>query len=387
MRRSTASHARPIQTEAMTKRTLIVVSHAIEQAVAVRAANPDEPVVLMALFQRPLYFDRERTAYCELSKAATVTIVGMVDALPDVPPGVEGVALRPDEPLAAEWSVVMLTPRAGACLVAVDQEQLAPGEVSVEQGRLFDGWWSFRRSDALEQAGRLQSMLGDRISRRAHTVLDDVLEEATARRSSAAEVRANAAVRLIVHRLEQANLRTRRMERTLHDIAPHPHRDPVTDLRTREWLTSWAGPSSGTASGTLPLTLMLVDLPGLADVVYRYGNDVGDDVLRRVAALLRAPLREVDHAVRLGHGKFLLVLPGLSKQQAHHLANRLRQDICTVRPRGITDGDGQRARTTVLVTSDRPLPLDLLEDDLLDLRPFDTSRTPLIPRTSIPRTS
>jgi hypothetical protein len=41
----------------------------------------------------------------------------------------------------------------------------------------------------------------------------------------------------------------------------------------------------------------------------------------------------------------------------------------------------------VLVTSDRPLPLDLLEDDLLDLRPFDTSRTPLIPRTSIPRTS
>jgi diguanylate cyclase (GGDEF)-like protein len=364
MRHASDSHSRTPSTEPMTKRSLIAVSHAIEQAVAVRAASPDEPVVLIAMFQRPLYFDRERAAYRELSKAATLTVVGVVDQRPDVPPGVEGVSLDPAEPLAAEWSVVLLTPRAGAALVAVDREELLPAESSVEQGRLFDGWWSFRRTDAEEQVHRLASVLGERLSRRARTVIDDVLEEAGARRSSGVEDRAGAATRLIVHRLEQANRRIRRMEGSLRDLAPHPHKDPLTGLETRQWLAGWAGAAAGSASGTLPLALLLLDLPGLTDVVHWSGNDVGNDLVRRVAEVVRRPLREVDHAVRLEQGRFLVILPGLSEEQARAMATRMRQDVAKVVPKGARRDGEVEARTAVLVTRDRPLPLDALADAL-----------------------
>jgi GGDEF domain-containing protein len=364
MRHASDAHSRTPSTEPMTKRSLIAVSHAIEQAVAVRAASPDEPVILVAMFQRPLYFDRERAAYRELSKAATLTVVGVVDQQPDVPPGVEGVALSSAEPLAAEWSVVMLTPRAGAALVAIDREELFPAETSVEQGRLFDGWWSFRRSDAQEQLHRLAAALGDRLSRRAQTIIDDVLEEAGSRRSSAVEDRAGAATRLIVHRLEQANRQIRQMEGSLRDLAPHPHRDVLTGLATKRWLTGWAGAAAGSASGTLPLTLLMLDLPGLTDVIHWSGNDVGNDLVRRVAEVIGRPLREVDHAVRLEQGRFLVVLPGLTQEQGQAMADRMRSEIAEVVPRGARREGDVEARTAVLVTRDRPLPLDALAERL-----------------------
>ena len=128
----------------LTKQTLVAVSHAIEQAGLAPAM--DGPMVFVALFQRLDYFRREWEVYRQLAQRAAVTVVGFVeDFRPEVPDGVLPVVLRDEEPLSREWSAMLLTPRAGASLVAIDQEQVAPGTRTLESGRLFDGRWNFRR--------------------------------------------------------------------------------------------------------------------------------------------------------------------------------------------------------------------------------------------------
>lgn len=344
----------------MTKRTLITVSHAIEQAAVAAVATQDEPVVLVALFQRPLYFDRERGSYRDLARTTTLTVVGVVDDRPDVPPGIEGVALGPDEPLAAEWSVVMLTPRAGAALVAVDREDVVAGEATVEKGRLFDGWYSFHRAHAADQVARLQREFGDRLSRRAHVVLGEVLDEANSRLSNPAEDRTDAAVRLLVHRLESANRRVRALESRLDGAGMGAGIDLLTGLRDRAWLHGWLGPTAGTAGDTLSLALVRFDVNGL-DTLNRWaGRAVGDDLLRHIAVMLSRPLRDVDHAVRMQDDDFLVILPNLSVEQATRLAHRVCREVAALSTYRTPEG-GVSVTAAVTVTRDRPLPLEDLD--------------------------
>jgi diguanylate cyclase (GGDEF)-like protein len=347
----------------MTKRSLITVSHAIERAAVASVATRDEPVVLVAMFQRPLFFDRERASYRELARTTTLTVVGVVDDRPDVPPGTEGIALTPDEPLAAEWSVVMLTPRAGAVLVATDREDVVPGEATIEKGRVFDGWFSFQRGHAQSELARLMRACGPRLSRHAHVVLGEVLDEANSRLSNPAEDRTDAAVRLLVDRLEGANRRVRSLEANLDRAGMTGGVDVLTGLRDRAWLQRYLGPSAGSAAGTLSLALVRLDIDGLDRLNRWAGRSVGDDLLRHVAMLIQRPLREVDQAVRLQDDDFLLVLPNVSPDQADRLARRLCGEIAALRTYATPEG-GVSATAAVAVTRDRPLPLDSLEEAL-----------------------
>ncbi|MEV1144083.1 DICT sensory domain-containing protein, partial [Micromonospora sp. NPDC049799] len=141
--------------ERLTKRGLVTVSHAIEQAAL--ATAEDGPLIVLALFQRMPYFERERALYERIAGIAAATVVGVVDAVPEsLPAEAYGVVLAEDEELAREWSVVALTPRFGAALVAYDRAEVDPDAPTLEAGRLFDGGWSFRRDAALHEALRLR---------------------------------------------------------------------------------------------------------------------------------------------------------------------------------------------------------------------------------------
>ncbi|MEU5940464.1 DICT sensory domain-containing protein [Micromonospora sp. NPDC047548] len=92
----------------MTKRNLVTVSHAIEQAAL--ATAEDGPLVVIALFQRLPYFARERARYERIATGAAVTVVGLVGEPPSgLPAGAYGVALDEAGELAREWTVVALT--------------------------------------------------------------------------------------------------------------------------------------------------------------------------------------------------------------------------------------------------------------------------------------
>lgn len=357
------SHLAPPASRQMTKRSLITVSHAIEQAAVAAVATADEPVVLISLFQRPLYFDRERQAYRELARTTTLTVVGIVDTDPDVAPGIEGIAIDPDDPLAAEWSVTMLTPHTGAVLYATDREQVLPGETTLEAARLFDGWYSFHRSHAVDQVVRLRQAFGDRLPAAARAVLGEVLDEANSRSTNPAEERTDAALRLVVEKLEAANQRLRVVNSELAAAGLRGGQDMLTGLRDRVWLQRYLGPGTGAAGDTLSLALIRLDINGLDRLNRWSGKAVGDDLLRHVAMLIQRPLREIDHAVRLQDDDFLLVLPNLSEEQASRLATRLVGEISALQTYQTPQG-GLSATAAVTVTRDRPLPFDALEEVL-----------------------
>ena len=59
------------------------------------------------------------------------------------------------------------------------------------------------------------------------------------------------------------------------------------------------------------VAVMLIDLDRFKEVNDRYGHQVGDDVLRQVAARLAPEVREVDTAARLGGDEFAVLLVGM----------------------------------------------------------------------------
>ena len=79
-----------------------------------------------------------------------------------------------------------------------------------------------------------------------------------------------------------------------------------------------------------PLTLVMVDLDHFKQLNDNFGHQAGDDVLRKVGAVLRAACRESDVPARYGGEEFAVLLPGCAKEQSFAAAERLRQLVASV---------------------------------------------------------
>ena len=130
-----ASGARP---ERASKRLLVALSHTIEKTVM--SGPIIEPTVVVALFQRLAFFDREREVYERMAAAGVEVVIGFISGEEhEAPEGVDVVHLSPDEPLAEEWTVVAVGPEAGAFLVATDQHTFDAAERPCRAERRADG--------------------------------------------------------------------------------------------------------------------------------------------------------------------------------------------------------------------------------------------------------
>lgn len=76
-----------------------------------------------------------------------------------------------------------------------------------------------------------------------------------------------------------------------------------------------------------PLACAMVDIDHFKTFNDRYGHDVGDAVLREVAARLRSGVREIDVVARYGGEEFLLVLPSTHFSGALTVADRVWRSI------------------------------------------------------------
>ncbi|SER72479.1 DICT sensory domain-containing protein [Lentzea albida] len=302
----------------LSKRTLVVASHAVEQAAL--AGERHEPVIVLALFQRLPYFQREAEVYRRIAALASVTVVGMVsDARPDLPLGVTPVLLRPEEDLAREWSVVVLTPTFGACVVAIDLEELDPDGVTLEASRLFRGRWGFRREEAYAEAVRLRDALGDRVPpdvrRRFESVLNSVVDPP----SGEVERRAEAVVRHLATRLVDARDATEHAVSSAVDQA-RDALDPWTGLHTLDSVNAWLGRQ---VADTVRIGLVVIRVPGLSSFPDVHGPSAAVHTENNIADVLRVHLRPVDRAARLNGDEFVLVLPGSSPLATQAVADRV----------------------------------------------------------------
>ena len=115
--------------------------------------------------------------------------------------------------------------------------------------------------------------------------------------------------------LAAAAIRAARLERALAERSDWydrvAHTDPLTGLanrRTFERMLELELARAGRQGS--PVSLTIFDVDGLAEISAGLGDDVGDDVLRRVASTLADSVRLVDTVARFGGDEFIVLAPG-----------------------------------------------------------------------------
>jgi len=130
----------------------------------------------------------------------------------------------------------------------------------------------------------------------------------------------NAQAELAQSRAELAN--TRHGERRARHLALH---DSLTGLPNRRFFDERLDRALDQLEPAHPgLAMLYVDLDGLKAINDRHGHDTGDELLKIVAARLRAALRAQDVVSRLGGDEFACLLTDLlTREQLVHLACKL----------------------------------------------------------------
>ena len=104
--------------------------------------------------------------------------------------------------------------------------------------------------------------------------------------------------------------------------------DPLTGFRNRRWLDQTLPRIvQRHLHASEPLCIAMMDLDHFKQVNDAYGHAAGDAVLLQVGQLVRANLRPVDFAARIGGEEFVLVLPQTSMPGAISAVERLREAI------------------------------------------------------------
>ncbi len=77
----------------------------------------------------------------------------------------------------------------------------------------------------------------------------------------------------------------------------------------------------------LECSMILFDLDKFKPINDTYGHDIGDEVLKRFASVIRENLKGRDYAFRLGGDEFMALLPNTSAQDAHLIAIQIEEQL------------------------------------------------------------
>lgn len=104
--------------------------------------------------------------------------------------------------------------------------------------------------------------------------------------------------------------------------------DPLTGLMNRRSITEHLEREQARRlrSGE-PLSVVMIDLDHFKQINDTWGHQVGDDVLVKAAQILKNTVRQNDYVGRFGGEEFLIILPGMDKDGAALLAERIRKTI------------------------------------------------------------
>jgi len=108
------------------------------------------------------------------------------------------------------------------------------------------------------------------------------------------------------------------------------------------------------------LSVLIADIDHFKSVNDRFGHNVGDDVIRRVAGTLQRSLRRIDIPGRWGGEEFVVVMNDTPLEGAHVVAERIR---AAVEALPAVEGGPERITVSVGVATyiDKETPLELIE--------------------------
>jgi len=125
------------------------------------------------------------------------------------------------------------------------------------------------------------------------------------------------------------------------------NRDGLTGvLNRRGFEESLEREFQSAAEHSWPLSIIFVDLDNFKHINDNYGHPVGDAILKKVAELLTANLRETDMVGRYGGDEYVLLLPGVDADRAEQVAARV---VAEARKQGVRSDDGASVGITLSV--------------------------------------
>lgn len=104
--------------------------------------------------------------------------------------------------------------------------------------------------------------------------------------------------------------------------------DPLTGMYNRRYMeTHLTKLLERQEANKKPLGVLLLDIDHFKAVNDTYGHNVGDEVLKEFSARISDSLRSFDLVARHGGEEFVVILPDVTEEKAHYIAERLRRSI------------------------------------------------------------
>lgn len=100
--------------------------------------------------------------------------------------------------------------------------------------------------------------------------------------------------------------------------------DKLTGLRNRNYLESLG---DDLVNESLPVSVVMLDCNFLKRTNDLYGHEMGDELLRRTASVLRRAAGEKFVPIRVGGDEFLLICPHTDRESARELVQNLRHGL------------------------------------------------------------
>ncbi|MBE9610275.1 GGDEF domain-containing protein [Chitinilyticum piscinae] len=134
-------------------------------------------------------------------------------------------------------------------------------------------------------------------------------------------------INLALQEQEYHNLRLTitRQGNEILNLAQAASTDPLTGLHNRRHLEKHF--SELREHPRLPCSILILDADHFKQINDRFGHDLGDVVLTRLAELLRSTCRNHELIARYGGEEFVLLLPDTGGSAAQQVAERLRMAI------------------------------------------------------------
>ena len=128
--------------------------------------------------------------------------------------------------------------------------------------------------------------------------------------------------------LRQGKERFDRLAVTSRQLEKLSLEDTLTGIPNRRNFDIYAGVllRSGLERGH-PTCLALIDVDRFKQVNDNYSHRIGDEVLKRIASILKSHVRELDMAARLGGDEFVIVFKGAELRIAQHVCTRIGQAV------------------------------------------------------------
>lgn len=146
----------------------------------------------------------------------------------------------------------------------------------------------------------------------------------------------------------------RELEKLAADCWTEARTDYLTNTHNRRYLGEILDTlDSQRQNNQMPFSVLMIDIDRFKQINDEFGHLVGDDTLQAVSRILKRHLRAGDEICRAGGDEFVIILPGIGKNEALLIAERIRRDVqgfslkkdpfeicCTVSI-GIAESDGR----------------------------------------------